>query len=84
MANEFDAVAGRSVLTYVPDPAELLQAVAGRLRRGGIVASQESDLKNPLRPYPPVPLHEQVARWTTPPPGASGPDVEMGWKLFQT
>ncbi len=84
VGNEFDAVVGRWVLMYVPDPAELFSTVAGRLRPGGIVAFQESDLRNPLRPYPPVPLHEQVARWTTPPPGATGPDVEMGLKLFQT
>ena len=84
MGNEFDAVVGRWVPMYVPDPTELLSTVAGRLRPGGIVAFQESDLRNPLRPYPPVPLHEQVVRWTTPPPGATGPDVEMGPKLFQT
>ena len=84
VGNQFDAVVGRWVLMYVPDPAKLLSIVAGRLRPGGIVAFQESDLRNPLRPYPPVPLHEQVARWTTPPAGAPGPDVEMGPKLFQT
>lgn len=84
LGDDFDAVVGRWVLMYVPDPAELLRTLAGRVRRGGIVAFQESDLANLPRPYPPVPLHEQVAEWTTPPPGAPGPDVEMGLKLFQT
>ena len=84
LGDDFDAAVGRWVLMYVPDPAELLRTLATRVRPGGIIAFQESDLKNPLRPYPPVPLHEQVARWTTPPPGAPGPDIEMGPKLFQT
>ena len=82
--DSFDAVVGRWVLMYVPDPAQLLRDVSSRLRPGGIVAFQESDLQDPPRPYPPVPLHEQVLRWTTPPPGAPGPDVAMGLKLFQT
>jgi SAM-dependent methyltransferase len=79
-----DAVVGRWVLMYVPDPADLLRTLAGRVRPGGIIAFQEGDFRNPLRSYPAVPLHEQVARWTTPPPGAPGPDIEMGPKLFQT
>jgi hypothetical protein len=29
-------------------------------------------------------LHEQVMRWTTPPPGSPGPDPQMGLKLFTT
>ena len=70
---EFDAVVGRWVLMYLPDPAAVLRAVAGRLRKGGLVAFQEGDLSNPPAPYPPVPLHEQVRRWTTPPPGPPGP-----------
>ena len=81
---EFDAVVGRWVLMYVPDPAAVLRAVAGRLRKGGLVAFQEGDLSNPPAPYPPVPLHEQVRRWTTPPPGAPGPDTQMGLKLCRT
>ncbi len=84
LGEDFDAVVGRWVLMYVSDPADLLRTLARRVRPGGIVAFQESDLRNLLRPYPPVPLHEQVAKWTTPPPGAPGPDVEMGPKLFQT
>lgn len=80
----FDAVVGRWVLMYLPDPSEVLRNLLGYLRPGGIVAFQESDLSNPLRPYPAGPLHQQVVRWTTPPPGAPGPDTEMGPKLFRT
>jgi SAM-dependent methyltransferase len=81
---DFDAVVGRWVLQYLPDPAALLRRTRRWLRPGGIVAFQEIDLSSPPRAYPTGPLHEQVVRWTTPPPGLPGPDPEMGPKLFGT
>jgi SAM-dependent methyltransferase len=81
---DFDAVVGRWVLQYLSDPAALLRKTRRWLRPGGIVAFQEIDLSNPPRAYPTGPLHEQVVRWTTPPPGVPGPDPEMGLKLFKT
>src|SRR5215213_8951984 len=69
----FDAIVGRWVLMYVPQPADLLREARGRLRPGGIVAFQEGDLRNPVRTYPPAPFHEQAMRWTTPPPNGPGP-----------
>jgi ubiquinone/menaquinone biosynthesis C-methylase UbiE len=82
--HDFDAVVGRWVLMYVPDPVALLRKLPAYLRPGGIVAFQESDLSTPPRTYPSMPLHEDVRRWTTPPPGAPGPDLEMGPKLYAT
>lgn len=79
-----DAVVGRWVLQYAPDPAALLRRARDWLRPGGIVAFQEIDLSIPPRAYPTGPLHDQVVRWTTPPPGAPGPDPVMGLKLFTT
>lgn len=81
VAGEFDAVVGRWVLMYVPDPAALLRDARAALRPGGIVAFQEGDIRSSVRAYPPAPLHEQMVRLTTPPPGAPGPDIEMGLKL---
>lgn len=81
---DFDAVVGRWLLQYLPDPAALLRKARDWLRPGGIVAFQEIDLSSPPRAYPTGPLHEQVVRWTTPPPGAPGPDPQMGLKLFKT
>jgi SAM-dependent methyltransferase len=79
----FDAVVGRWVLQYTPDPVALLRRAQGWLRPGGIVAFQEIDLSSPPRAHPTGPLHDQVRRWTTPPPGTPGPDPEMGLKLFK-
>jgi hypothetical protein len=62
----------------------LLRRAAGWLRPGGVVVFQEIDLSIPPAAYPAGPLHEQIARWTTPPPGAPGPDPVMRLKLFST
>jgi hypothetical protein len=34
--------------------------------------------------HPPTPLHEQLVRWMTPPPGVLGPAVDMGLRLPRT
>jgi hypothetical protein len=39
-------------------------------------------MRTPVRPYPPAAFHERLSGWMTPPPGAPGPDIEMGLKLF--
>lgn len=81
---DFDAVVGRWILMYLPDPVQFLQQARTFLRPGGIVAFQEGDIRKAARAYPPAELHEQLARLMTPPPGAPGPDVDMGPKLFRT
>lgn len=82
--NDFDAVVGRWILMYLPDPASVLRRLLGRLRPGGIVAFQENDFTYPPTTFPPAPLHQQVMHWTTPPPGSPGPDQQMGSKLYGT
>ena len=63
-----DAVVGRWVLQYLPDPAGLLHRTRRWLRPGGIVAFQEIDLSSLSRDDPTGPRHEQTVRGTTPPP----------------
>jgi ubiquinone/menaquinone biosynthesis C-methylase UbiE len=82
--DDFDAVVGRWILMYLPDPDAVLRRLLGRLRTGGVVAFQENDFTYPPTAFPPAPLHEQVKRWTTPPPGSPGPDQQMGSKLYRT
>jgi SAM-dependent methyltransferase len=81
---DFDAVVGRWILMYLPDPVAALHQLLARLQTGGIVAFQESDFTYPPTNLPPAPLQQQVLRWTTPPPGRSGPDLQMGSKLYRT
>lgn len=82
--DDFDALVGRWVLMYLPDPAAMLRQLLRHLRPGGIVAFQEVDFTYPPTTFPPAPLHRQVMRWTTPPPGSGGPEQQMGSKLHRT
>jgi SAM-dependent methyltransferase len=84
LAPDFDAVVGRWILMYLPDPAELLRQAQAYLRPGGIVAFQESDLTTPIRTFPPLPLHDRVRTWTARPDGAPGPATDMGLQLRRT
>jgi ubiquinone/menaquinone biosynthesis C-methylase UbiE len=58
----FDAVVGRLVLMYSPDPVALLRDLVRRMRPGGIVAFQEIDLTSPLA-LPDLPLYRRMFTW---------------------
>ena len=81
---DFDAVVGRWILMYLPDPVAVLRRLLGHLRPGGVVAFQENDFTYPPTTFPQGPLHQQVVQWTTPPPGGGGPEQQMGSKLYRT
>lgn len=81
----FDAVVGRWILMYLDDPADVIRRASRLLRPGGVVAFIESgDLAAPLRTDPAMPVHEDVIRWMTPPPGAPTPAMDMGMRLHRT
>jgi SAM-dependent methyltransferase len=82
--DDFDAVVGRWVLMYLPEPVTALRGLVDHVRPGGIVAFQENDFTYPPTTFPPAPLHQQLMQWTTPPPGGGGPDQQMGSKLYRT
>ena len=50
--DEFDAVVGRLILLYMPDPAEVLSKFARLVRPGGVVAMMEYDMRA-AGPVPP-------------------------------
>lgn len=81
--SDFDAVVGRWVLMFLPDPAAVLRDLLPRLRPGGIVAFQENDFSYPPTVFPETELSRQIQRWSIPPPGSPGPDMRMGTKLFR-
>lgn len=79
----FDAVVGRLVLMYQPDPAALLRRLARLLRPGGIVAFQEFDLgAGSLRTWPPVPLADRFLAWLTATFGRANVHMRMGPELY--
>lgn len=82
--DDFDAVVGRWVLMYLPDPVAVLHQLLSHVLPGAVIAFQETDFTYPPTAIPPAPLHQQVMRWTTPPPGRGAPDQQMGSKLHKT
>ena len=82
--DEFDAVVGRWVLMYVPDPAALLRSLIARLRPGGIVAFHENDFTYPPTTFPATESMTRLQKWSIPPPGTPGPSMRMGTKLYAT
>jgi len=78
----FDAVTGRLVLMYVPDPAAVLRTQAGVLRPGGLVAPVEFDVST-ARALPPVPLAVQVKDWVTETFRRAGIEQSLGARLWR-
>jgi SAM-dependent methyltransferase len=78
----FDAVVGRAILMHLPDPAAVLQACARRLRPGGLVCFQESDVAYECA-VPRSPLWEKVQTWILKTAEHLGIEMRMGLKLHQ-
>jgi SAM-dependent methyltransferase len=85
LATDFDAVVGRWILMYLAEPADLLRRIQAHVRPGAVIAFQESaNLAAAVEAFPPTPLHDVIARWTTPPGNGNGPIVDMGRRLHST
>ena len=85
LPNDFDAVIGRMVLVYLPDPAATLKQLATHLRPGGILAFQEAELltySSIARPE--IPMMNQLAEWGAEVFRCSGAHVGMGLDLYGT
>ena len=57
----FDAVVGRYVLMFQPDPAAMLRGVSTHVRGGGLVVFHEP-YRDTIRSYPPVPAYDRGLR----------------------
>ena len=79
----FDALIGRLVLLYLPDPAGTLQRLSQYLRPGGIVAFQEFDMTATSQ-VPAGELYIKVRRWLLAAFAAAGAQLDMGTKLYST
>ena len=79
----FDALVGRLVLLYLPDPAATLKSLSQRLRPGGIVAFQEFDMTATSQ-VPAGALFVKVRSWLLAAFTAAGAQLDMGTKLYST
>ena len=84
-ADPFDAVVGRLVLLYVPDPAEALRGLVDRLKPGGIAAFGEFNfLPESALACPSTPLWETMWGWMRAVVWKAGLDPATGYNLRRT
>ena len=76
----FDAVVGRYVLQFQPDPAAMLRQLAVHVRRGGLIVFHEIDWDG-VRSFPPSPTYEQCCRWILETLRLMHTETRMGIKL---
>lgn len=79
----FDAIVGRLVLLYVPDPATVLRRLVRHLQPGGIVAFQEYDMSQTSQ-VPASELYAQTRQRLLRAFTAAGAELDMGTKLYST
>ena len=85
LPNDFDALIGRLVLMYLPDPVAILKQLATHLRPGGIVAFQEVEFSAYASiAHPETPMMNQLAEWGVEVFRRSGAHVSMGLDLYRT
>jgi SAM-dependent methyltransferase len=82
ITGQFDAVVGRLVLLYLPEPHDVLRRFAGLVRKGGVVAMMEYEMAA-AGTLPPTALSEQVTFWVTESFRRSGLDASLGARLAQ-
>ena len=76
----FDAVVGRYVLMYQPDPSAMVRQLVARLRPGAVVMFQEP-YRDGVRSFPPVPSYDRAWQLVDDSFGATGADMIVGIKL---
>jgi SAM-dependent methyltransferase len=76
----FDAVVGRYVLMYQPDPSAIVRQLVARVRPGGVVMFHEP-YRDGVRSFPPVPTYDRAWQLVDDSFTATGADMIVGIKL---
>jgi len=79
-AIQFDAVVGRLMLAYQPDPAAVLRHLASLARNGGVIAFQECDLSS-ASTKPEVPLFTRMVEHVIETYRRANLEADMGSRL---
>jgi SAM-dependent methyltransferase len=79
----FDAVVGRYVLMFQPNPAQMVRALTKHLRPGGVVVFHEP-YREALRSFPSVPTYDWGWQLVNDAFLGTGADPSMGLKLHPT
>jgi SAM-dependent methyltransferase len=78
---QFDAIVGRLVLMYYPDPVDAIRKLIRHVRPEGLIVFQEIDLAN-ARSLPVAPLYERSITWIKQTLSASGARIHLGSELY--
>ena len=81
LSRSFDAVVGRFILQFVPNPASVLRSVVRLLKPGGIVAFQEPSFAAFLHVCPQLRLWSAAVTLICESGRRAGVNVEMGFAL---
>ena len=85
LTQQFDAIVGRLILMYLPQPAAVLRQLSTYLSPGGVMAFQEHDIPSQNdATLPASPLWEQAVDWCTQAFQRVGVESRMGMKLSST
>ena len=79
--HQFDAIVGRFVLIYYPDPVEAVCRLARHLWPGGLMVFQKFDMDY-IRSWPAAPTFKQAARWITQAFTVFGAQIQLGLALY--
>lgn len=79
----FDAIVGRLVLMYLPDPVQALRRAAGLVRPGGLICLHEGDMTYDWA-FPMTPLWTQMRTWFVDALEQTNVATRMGLSLYPT
>jgi ubiquinone/menaquinone biosynthesis C-methylase UbiE len=78
---KFDAIVGRLVLMYYPDPVCALRKLRQHVRPEGLIVFQEMDMAN-ARSLPVAPVFERSVTWIKQTLDATGARTQLGLELY--
>ena len=80
-AHRYDAVVGRRVLMYQPDPVAVVRGIADALDPGGLVVFPGHDVTMSPARVAPLPLHDRAHGWVWRTVEREGANIHMGFDL---
>jgi 2-polyprenyl-3-methyl-5-hydroxy-6-metoxy-1,4-benzoquinol methylase len=78
---QFDAIVGRLVLMYYPDPVDTIRKLMRHVRPEGLIVFQEIDLANACS-LPIAPLFERSMTWIKQTLSGTGARIQLGLELY--
>jgi 2-polyprenyl-3-methyl-5-hydroxy-6-metoxy-1,4-benzoquinol methylase len=78
---QFDAIVGRLVLMYYPDPVNTIRKLMRHVRPEGLIVFQEIDLANACS-LPVAPLFERSMTWIKQTLSGTGARIQLGLELY--